>query len=285
MGNPWVDTSRGFMTGETFDFQPEPPARDTLGTPLAVPKVPLNNRPNEVWQSRMKRFLVRNGMAAGSPADKMRWKLYDAIASVLIAIGAVSPESGGHPPTKKLKIYHPCDLKFAFDLVVSAPESLNREARYLELILGYVIKAYTDAMGTINKSAFLFEAEAREYFQAGYRAERLLKEMKEGVEAFNATQQAYTAYFHGRNYYLFSLVRREKRTAGTQLFSYYYRACHFIARVGWDGELLPKPNLRNLPNRATLLFHIQRDASVLDRFRSDRAFSDQMAAILKSLPS
>lgn len=276
---------KGLLIQQTFDFLPDPPARDTLGNPLTVAKVPLHLRPQEPWPSRWGRILSGAKLSRGSPINRARWRLQDAITSVLVSIGAapLPPNSAGGP-VRKVQVHHPYHLKPAFDLLVTAPPPLHLEANFLEMVLGLVLRSHADGMATLNRTSFSFAEEAREYFQEGYKAERLLRDGLSSEEFLSLTQKAYHAYYHGRYYYLFALIGREKGSAVAQMFNYFYRSCHFMARVSWDGELLARPSVRNLPSRAALMFHLRRDRVALARIRGDRAFAEQVTGLLKSLP-
>ena len=63
------------------------------------------------------------------------------------------------------------------------------------------------------------------------------------------------------------------------------RAVYFMARIGWNGELLDKPNPRSLPSREDIFFLVQRDKTVLTRYRSDQDFQRQVKAVLEAFPA
>lgn len=280
------DTPKGLLTGKTFEFHPAPPERDVLGNPLVVAKLPIHKLPKEDWRGQVTRVLASLNLAPQSATTKLRWRVLEVIESVIVSLGGRLPDQKpGRKGPRKIHVCHPYHLKSAFDLLIQLPEELIREAKFLELLLAMMLRSHTEALSAVNNTPFSFSAEAREYFQLGFKAERLIKNMKGGLEKSNVIQQAYDGYFHGRYYYLFSLIRRDTGTDNTHLFSYFYRAAHFMARIDWDGQLNDKPNLRSLPSRPNLLFYIQRDPAVLERFRTDRAFAEQVGAILKSLPT
>ena len=155
-------------------------------------------------------------------------------------------------------------------MMPSIPDTLAAERRFLELLMTRALKRYGEQMALIKGSAFSFEHEAREYFFAGFRLEKQIKKVNSPDERFAALQAIHTNYFHGRNYYYYALLRREKLAPDNKLFMLFARAVYFMARIDWNGELLEKPNPRMLPSRDDMLFFVERDKSVVTRYRSER---------------
>ncbi len=280
---------RGLVTGQSLNFHPDPPARDQLGKPLTVAKLPAHKQPKQTFVRKLSRFLARYNIGSLSAESRLRWKVHDLTVLVLGSLAPVTRTAvaakGGRAGFRRIAVFHPYHLKAAFDMMLSLPPALSREARYLELVLGLALRGYGDAMTAINNSPFSFEAEAREYFRNGYKAEQLLSKMKGGVEHFSTLQLAYTNFFHGRNYYLYALLRREQMDENTRMFSFFCRASYFMARLNWSGELMDTPNPKQLPSREVLLFHAQRHPAVVERYQSDAAFTEQVNALLKAFPS
>jgi len=284
-------TARGVVTGKYFNFNPLPPPSDVLGNPLVVPNLPTHKRPKVTWRSRVSRFLARLNLGGQSATTRMRWKLQDMIASVLASVSPAvtlaerrGPQGRGGKAVPVVIVRHPYHLRHVFDIVPQLPDELAAERRFLELLLSRILKRYGEQMALMKGSAFSFEHEAKEYFHAGFRLEKQIKKITNPDERFIALQSIYTAYFHGRNYYYYALLRREKLQPDNKLFMLFSRACYFMARIDWSGQLLDKPNARSLPSRDEMTFYIQRDKTALMRYRSDTDFQRQVKSVLNAFP-
>ena len=284
---------KGIVYANGFEFAPPPPQRDLLGNPLSVPRLPSHKRPAETWYSRFQRVLARYGLSTADADTLLRWKAHDAIDVILRSVTPMhqlereglkrrAARSDRDGPT--LKLFHPYQLRTAFDLLVKLPDALTRERIFLELLLGLVLRSYGDAMSAIDGHGFAFESEAREYMREGYKSERLIRSTRSGEERRGLAQQAYTNYFHGRNYMLYALLRRERLAENTRLMSFYLRAALFMARIDWDGELYGKPKSRFLPSRRLILFLARHHPAVVDRFNGDRDYAEQLTSLLKTFP-
>jgi len=284
---------RGVVTGKYFNFNPLPPPPDVLGNPLVIPDLPTHKLPKETWRSRMQRYLAQLHIGKQSAHTKLRWKLQDTIASV---IASVSPSvtlladrrgpakrSGSNVPV--IIVRHPYHLRHVFEMIPQIPDALAAERRFTELLMSRVLRRYGEQMALVKGAAFSFENEAREYFFTGFKLEKQLKKYNNPDERFAALQAIYTSYFHGRNYYYYALLRREKLAPDNKLFMLFSRAVYFMARVDWNGELLEKPNPRSLPNRDDMMFFVQRDKTVLTRYRSDQDFQRQVKSVLEAFPA
>ncbi|MFD1623235.1 hypothetical protein [Azospirillum griseum] len=289
MGGP----GRGVVTGKYFNFKPLPPTNDILGNPLVVPDLPTNKLPKETFGSRMKRFLARFSLGSQSADTRLRWKLYDMIQATMASLSpSATIAADKRAPAKRknlsipiIVVRHPYHLRHVFDMLPQIPDTLKIEQRYLELLMNKALKRYAEQMGLVKGSPFSFEHEAREYFFAGFKMEKAIKKLNTPDEKFAALQAIYTSYFHGRNYYLFALIRREKLDPDSKLFMLFARAVYFMARIDWNGELLDKPSPRSMPNRETMMFFVERDKSVVARYRSDQDFQRQVKAVLEAFPA
>lgn len=287
------DAGRGVVTGKYFNFKPLPPPADILGNPLVVPNLPTHKLPKETFGSRVKRFLARMNLGSQSAETRLRWKLYDTIQATMASLSpAVTLVAEKRAPARKRKlsvpvvvVRHPYHLRHVFEMMPSIPDTLAAERRFLELLMTRALKRYGEQMALIKGSAFSFEHEAREYFFAGFRLEKQIKKVNSPDERFAALQAIHTNYFHGRNYYYFALLRREKLAPDNKLFMLYARAVYFMARIDWNGELLDKPNPRMLPSRDDMLFFVERDKSVVTRYRTDQDFQRQVKAVLEAFPA
>lgn len=285
--------TRGVVTGKYFNFNPLPPPPDILGNPLVVPDLPTHKRPKEDWRSRLQRFLARLHLGNQSAQTKLRWKVQDTVASVIASVSpsaSLLAERRSSAARKKstvpvIVVRHPYHLRHVFEMIPQLPDALAPERRFLELLMGRILRRYGEQMALMKGSPFSFENEAREYFFAGFKLEKQLKNVTGTDERFAALQAIYVNYFHGRNYYYYALLRREKLALDNKLFMLFSRAVYFMARVDWNGEFLDKPNPRSLPSRDDVMFFVQRDKTVLTRYRSDQDFQRQVKSVLEAFPA
>ncbi len=283
---------RGLVTGKYFNFNPLPPPADVLGNPLTVPNLPTHKRPKETWRSRVSRLLARLNMGTGSVVARKRWKLQDTIASVLASVSPSvtlaerrGPQGRGGKAVPVIIVRHPYHLRHVLDMIPQLPSELAAERRFLELLMSRILRKYGEQMVAMKGGAFSFEHEAKEYFHAGFKLERQIKKVNNPDERFLALQSIYAIYFHGRQYYYYALLRRERLQPDNKLFMFFSRACYFMARIDWSGQLLDKPNPRSLPSRDEMMFYVQRDKTVLMRYRSDPDFQRQVKSVLEAFPS
>ncbi len=284
---------RGVVTGKYFNFKPLPPPADILGNPLVVPNLPTHKLPKETFGSRFKRFLARFSLGSQTAGTKLRWKLHDTILATMASLSpAVASGGRGRAASKRQKlsvpvivVRHPYHLRHVFEMLPQIPDELVAERRFLELLMTRALKRYGEQMSQVKGSAFSFEHEAREYFYAGFRMEKHLKQVTSADERFAALQAIYVNYFHGRNYYYFALLRREKLDPENKLFMLFARAIYFMARVDWNGELLDKPSARSMPSREDMMFFVERDKSVVTRYRSDQEYQRQVKSVLEAFPA
>lgn len=283
---------RGVVTGKYFNFNPLPPPPDILGNPLVIPDLPTHKRPKETWRSRMRRSLSRFHIGSQSTETRLRWKVQDTIASVIASVSpSVTLMAEKRTPVRSngktvpvILVRHPYHLRHVFEMIPQLPDGMASERRFLELLMGRVLRRYGEQMALAKGSPFSFENESREYFYAGFKLERQIKKVNSPDERFAAAQAIYNNYFHGRHYYYYALLRREKLAPDNKLFMLYSRAAYFMARVDWNGELQDKPNPRTLPKRDDIMFYVERDKSVLTRYRSDQDFQRQVKAVLEAFP-
>ncbi|MCG5242106.1 hypothetical protein [Azospirillum doebereinerae] len=286
-------SGRGVITGKYFNFRPLPPPIDVLGNPLVVPNLPTHKLPRQSFGDRLARTLSRFGLGSQSADTKLRWKLHDTIQATMASLSpAVTALAERRAPLKRkslpvpvVVVRHPYHLRHVFELLPQIPATLALERRFLELLMTRALKRYGEQMSLTKGSPFSFEHEAREYFFAGFRLEKQLKKVNSPDERFATLQAIHTHYFHGRNYYYYALLRRERLDPDNKLFMLFARAIYFMARVDWNGELLDKPSPRGMPNRDELLFFVERDKSVMTRYRSDQDFQRQVKAVLEAFPA
>lgn len=282
---------RGVVTGKYFDFNPLPPPQDVLGKPLVVADLPVRKRPKEGWRDRARRVLASFRIGRQSDETLLRWKVRDTVDSVIASVSSAAPMAERRAPRRRhgrpvpvVVARHPYHLRHALELIPQLPDSLADERRFLELLMGRILRRYAEQMSRADGNPFSFENEAREYLLAGFKLERQIKNIKDADERFPVLQAIYSNYFHGRNYYYFALLRREKLAPDNKLFMLFARAVYFMARVDWNGALLEKPIPRSLPTRRDVMFFVQRDKTVLARYRSDQDFQRQVKAVLGAFP-
>lgn len=283
---------RGVIMGKQFNANPLPPPADVLGNPLVAPDLPTHKMPRETMGDRIQRMLMRLHIGSRSSQTQLRFKVQDLTSTVMASLSpsvTLTPEArakikhSGRGATT-IVVRHPYHLRHIFDYLPKIPDSLGLDRRFLELLLNRCLKKYCEQMAQVKGSMFSFEAEAREYMHNGFRMERQLKKFQVADERFNAMQLIYTSYFHGKNYYYYALIRREKMNPDNKLFMMYCRAVYFMARVEWNGTLLDKPNPRLLPDRKSIYFLLQRDKTVLEQYRTDQAFQKQIKSVIEAFP-
>lgn len=285
-------SGHGVITGRQFNMNPMPPQADILGNPLVVGDLPTHKMPKEKFADRFQRFMAGMHLGAQSAETQMRWKIQDMTATILASVSPAVTLSAEQRAQIKRKgrnaqviiIRHPYHIRHILDFVPKVPDSLGTDRRFLELLLSRCLKKYGEQMSLMKGSAFSFEAECKEYLLSGFRLERGLKQISAPDEKFNAMQIIYNNYFHGKNYYYYALLRRERMNPENKLFMMFSRACYFLARVDWSGELQEKPNPRMLPDRTTLYFYLQRDKAVLQHYQTDQAFQRQVKSVINAFP-
>ncbi|MCW2249163.1 hypothetical protein M2352_004823 [Azospirillum fermentarium] len=289
MGMEAGATGRGVVIGKYFNLNPLPPTNDVLGSPLVVADLPTHKLPKEGWRSRLGRIMAGLHLGRQPAQMRLRWKIHDTIGVVLASISPATTLASNQPGARKkggrtVVVRHPYHLRSVFDFIPQIPEELAPERRFLELLMSRVLRKYGEQLGQNRGVPFSFENEAKEYFYSGYKMERQIKRISAPDERFTALQAIYDAYFHGRNYYYYALLRRERMNPENKLFMLFARACYFMARIDWSGQLADKPNIRQLPRRADMMFYVQRDKSVLERYRTDPDFQKSVKSVLDAFP-
>ncbi|MBP2298514.1 hypothetical protein [Azospirillum picis] len=253
---------RGVITGKYFNAKPLPPAADILGNPLVVRSLSVHRLPRETIGNRVGRFLARLNIGSQSAETRLRWTLHDTIHATLASLSpsaahlAGARVAAGKRSAPIIVVRHPYHLRHAFEMLPQLPGTLAAERRFLELVLSRALRRYGEQMSLMKGSPFSFEHEAKEYFYSGFRLEKKIKKIGDSGERFPVLRAVHTNYSHGRSYYLYSLIRRERLAPDNKLFMLFARAAYFMARIDWNGELLGKPNPRMLPSRDDLLFFV-----------------------------
>lgn len=292
------EAPRGLVQGgRYFEFNPSPPEQDLLGNPLTVPDMPVRALPIHGWRARLSQFLAKRGIGRRVEERRLRWKAYEMAESLRLSVSpavtamiegtAVRPRfPGQNEPLPLMEIFHPYQLNYVIDFLLQLDEAgLIHERKYLELLLAKILQQYGETMVLISNKAFSFEHEARDYFYTAVRQESLLPRVTHADEIFASIQSIYNNYFHGSRYYVLALFRREKMAEENKLFFFYCRAIFFMARITWDGTILDKPPVRQLPQRDDLMFLARRDQTVMARYQAIPEFKAQVNGILTHFPS
>jgi hypothetical protein len=286
--------ARGVLLGRDFDADPPPPARDVLAAPLVLPKLPKLDFPEEGLGERLDTFLSAIGLGGGGSERRLQRKAREMIRAIVVGVsgnGRRGRDAGGGFGRKpgaarwQVRVRHPYNLRPAFEMLVSLPDAHVLERRALELLLALILRRYEEALSEAIGRTFRFENEAREYFHSAFKIERIAKKMPDQNERAAALKNLYDSYYHGKNYYLYSLIARDKGENDGRMFMNYCRACYHIARTDLNGALLERANRRRLPARRVVLFHFRRDRSALLRARTDIDFANQLRQITAMFPA
>lgn len=274
---------RGILVGRTFNPNPPPPPTDVLRQSIRLREVPTRHRPRQSLSERVAHFLIRRGLMVGDETLQARLRVYDALDFL---IASLAPERSDRRKGRvtAVDMRHPYHLRHALDLLPRIPDNCGHERRFMELLLNRALRAYAERMSQTKQFAFTFEAEAKEFFVQGMKIERQIRRITEPSEKMQAMQLLNDCYFHGRYYYYFSILCREKQETDSRMHIWYVRAGFFLARIDWRGEIVQKPNPRALPSRSAVLFLMRRDKSVMERCRADPAFKLKIKRLVDCHP-
>lgn len=286
---------RGGFLGHALNFEPAPPTADVLRRPLVMEKLPDYQVPRDGIFLKLSSLLGSLGWSSRGEQSQ----LMQAQSATAIVMGSLSPEiareleaSGWlaqrETPARGMRIgpiTHPYALMEAFRTVVRlSDKKLVKERRFLELVLAMVLRRYIEQMNEQALIRFSFEMEAREQFLRSVRIERHLKKISDRNGRQDLLQQLHDCYYNAKNYYMFSVISREKAPADGKLFMMYCHAAHSLARLNWDGSILEHAHVRRLPTRAEVMFLFRRDRGVQERCANDPDFQAQIKALIASFP-
>ena len=286
---------RGGFLGHALNFEPAPPAMDVLRSPLVVDRLPEYHVPRDGLFLKLSSLLGSLGWSSRGEQSQ----LMQAQSATAIVMGSLSPEialeleeSGWlaqrETPSRGMRIgpiTHPYALMDAFRTVVRlSDKKLVKERRFLELILALMLRQYVERMNQQALIKFSFETEAREQFLRSVRIERHLKKIADRGLRQDFLQQLHDCYYNTKNYYMFSVISRERSPADGKLFMMYCHAAHSLARLDWDGSLLEHAHVRRLPTRAEVMFMFRRDRGAQERCAKDADVHAQIKALIASFP-
>ena len=282
----------GLVLGRALNFEPPPPPEDILGNPLLLAKVPDYELPHDTLATRISSLLVQIGLSTRSKELRQLWRLQAATARVmgalLSSVGRKLEKTGWlrrhnvirH--TRVTLITHPYAVLESFEAMMQAPDFLAKERRFLEIILALVLRQYIETISRANNNKFSFEMEAREYFLRAVRIEHMLKKVSALDERMELLQQFYDCHYHCKNYYIFSLISRERTQNDGKMFMMYCHALHALARFQSDGTLNDRPNESRLPSRGEVLFLFQRDRGLKKQCLENPELRAQAKSLVKT---
>ncbi|MEI6560042.1 MAG: hypothetical protein WCO00_16715 [Rhodospirillaceae bacterium] len=283
--------TRGLVLGPSLSFHPPPPAQDVLGNPVLVTKLPAYELPHDSFATRFSWILSQIGLSSRARELRQLWRLQGATA---VAVAAMAPsiaravEKTGWLKRHNIRrsraptITHPYAVLDSFEAMMQAPDSLSKERRFLEIILALMLRQYVETISRANNNRFSFESEAREHFLRAVRLEHLLKKISIADERIPMLQQYYDSYYHCKNYYIFSLISREKTANEGKMFMMYCHAIHALSRFQADGTVSDRPSESRMPARSEVLFLFQRDRCLKKRCLESPEVRAQAKALVKS---
>ena len=285
-------STHGLVLGRSLNFEPPPPAQDILGNPLLIVKLPAYELPHDTFGTRVSSLLVQMGLSSRAKELRQHWRMQGATALVMGALMssvARKLEKTGwlrrHNAVRHTRvpvITHPYAVLESFEVMMQAPDFLSKERRFLEIILALVLRQYVEMISRANNNKFSFEMEAREYFLRAVRLEHMLKKVNSQDERMAMLQELYDSYYHCKNYYVFSLISRERAANDGKMFMMYCHALHALARFQSDGTFSDRPAESRMPSRGEVLFLFQRDRCLKKVCLENPDVRAQAKALIKS---
>jgi len=284
----------GIMLGRSLILEPAPPVEDVLGEPLRLARMPGYVLPKETVGSRVTMLLGQLGWTRPAEALRRLRRLQTTVATILASVSppfASELAANGwltrHRDLGRFRVTevtHPYDLMDAFRLLLHLPDAMPldamKERRFLEVVLALVLRQYRTDMIRTSHPHFSFDAEAREFLIRGVRLEHDAKMVTDPNERLNMLQILHDSCYHGRNYYLFSLLSRERTVNDGRMFLMYCQVVRTLARLEWDGTMHEMPVLRRLPPRHEVLYLFRRDRSLKRRYLEDAEYMARVKALL-----
>ncbi|MEI6557226.1 MAG: hypothetical protein WCO00_02380 [Rhodospirillaceae bacterium] len=284
------------LFGHALNFEPAPPVADVLRKPVALERLPAYEVPRDGIFLKLSSLLGSLGWSSrgNEPSQRVRAQSATAIVmgSLSSRIGKELEASGWlaqrETPAGRVRIgpiTHPYCLMEAFRTLIRLTDAkVVKERRFLELVLAMMLRRYVEQMGEQSLVKFTFETEAREHFLRSVRIERALKKVSDKNTRQDLLQQLHDSYYHAKNYYMFSVVAREKAVSDGKLFMMYCHATHSLARLDWNGSLLEHAHVRRLPTRGEVLFLFRRDRCAQEHCGRDADVHGQIKALISSFP-
>ena len=287
---------RGVLFGRDINLRPDPPPKDLLRNPLEISQLPDVDLRRKTFGDRLGAFVFGTLLGYREADYHAVWELRQTTAAVMACVsktaareledeGWVFSRRDGDKGTQRLvRVTHPDQLQDAFATLIASPSGHTEDRQDLEVLLAMVLRAYSTEMSSIIGMSFSFDTEAHSHCLQAYEQERQLKNVVDQYERMAVLQQICNAYSYTINYYLYSLVAREKPENDHKMFSMYIRALFFISRLQYDGTLQEQVNRRRPPFRREVTFRLKRDLIVQRRCAKDAEFAAQIKNILSFFP-
>ncbi len=282
------------VQGSSFRFEPLAPAIDRLEHPVVLAELPAAPFPEQTFRSRVRRYMAGKRADRHSHEQRLHWRFYDTVDQVLTLVSpqpyqpvsALGFELRGSKKnaTPSPGIFHPYQLKAAFELLAELPETFAAERHYLDDLLSSILIAYRTQISQRTIGSMSFFREAQDYFISGYRLEKTILKSIDGEAQIAACQQIYDTYHHGINYYVYALVTRESIEIPNSVFMMFCNALYFKARIEWNGALRSQANSKKLPTRNWILFFVLRDRTVLKQHQNNTDYAKQLRELLRAFP-
>ena len=283
--------AHGLVFGRSLNFEPPPPAQDVLGNPVAIFKLPPYELPHDTLGTRIVSLLVQMGLSTRAKELRQHWRLQGATALVMGGLlSSVARTLGktdwlrrhGARHARAPVITHPYAVLESFEVMMQAPDFLAKERRFLEIILALVLRQYVEMISQANSNKFSFEMEAREYFLRAIRIEHVMKKASSYDERLSMLQEIYDCYYHCKNYYVFSIISRERTANDGKMFIMYCHALRALARFLSDGTFSDRPAESRMPTRGEVLFLFQRDRCLKKQCLENPELRAQARELIKS---
>ncbi|MEI8396555.1 MAG: hypothetical protein WCF85_17620, partial [Rhodospirillaceae bacterium] len=184
----------------------------------------------------------------------------------------------GQPRVRE--ILHPYDILRAFRTLPQLPKTMAKESKFLELILALVLRQYVLQQCEVIGKRFSFDSTAREYFLQANLYERQVRNIADKEARFEAVQKLHDCLYHGMNYYIFSIIAKEKSPNDGKMFALYCHAAYSLARIDRDGSIHERPIARRLTTKSEVLFLFRQDRGLQARCRADSGFRAQIKSLL-----
>ena len=286
---------RGVLFGRDINLRPDPPPKDLLNSPLEVSRLPEIDLRCKTLVERVSAFVLGTVLGYRESEHRALWELRQTTAAVMACVSPSAAreleaegwalrrnsDKGGQ---RVVRVTHPDQLQDAFSTLIAASGTHTEDRQDLEMLLAMVLRTYINEMSSMMGTTFSFDTEGHSHCLHAYEQERQLKNVVDQYERMAVLQQICNAYSYTANYYLYSLIAREKPEQDHKMFSMYVRAVFFLSRLQYDGTLQEHVNRRRLPLRRDVMFRLKRDQNLQRRYAKDPDFAAQIKNIIGFFP-
>jgi len=277
----------------TVNLEAEPPQPHVLETPLTLEPLPDYRLPRDRLGSWLGLLLTRMGLIGDLERDRRRWQLLAQTARVMAALDPTLARplarSGWFRRRGLLRggirlppLTHPYALVDAIDALMQDRDATAAERKFLELLLGQLMRQHQERVTLTLGRRFSYEFEAKTNYIKAVRLELMEKRVNDASERASVLQNIYNSFYHCRYYYVCSVLAREKRKDG-KMFLLACHACYGLARFQDDGTFARQPDSHRLPRRDSMLFLMQRDPLLQQLCRADEGVRNETKALVKGL--